>query len=152
MNAVTVTPTRELEVREVPTPTEAPNGHLLIEIDSAAINHGDKTFLKMPAAALGLNVSQHDIWGVSAAGRVLVTGPGVPALYAGKKVAVYRSLTPSTETVGVWSEQASRKITPLRISPVFSRPRRTATSEFSSRPTTSTPTTRHGSSAGPSKR
>ena len=42
MNAVTVTPSRELEVREVSTPEEAPNGHVLLKIDAAAINHGDK--------------------------------------------------------------------------------------------------------------
>ena len=61
MKAVTVTPARELEVREVSTPAEAPNGHLLLEIHSAAINHGDKTFLKMPAATTGLNTSKDNI-------------------------------------------------------------------------------------------
>ncbi len=106
MKAVTVTPSRELEVREVPTPAEAPQGHLLLEIDSAAINHGDKTFLKMPAATTGLNTSKDDIWGASAAGRVLAVGAGAPPEYLGKHVAVYRSLTPSAETVGLWSERA----------------------------------------------
>ena len=111
MQAVTVTASRELEVREVPTPTEAPSGHLLIEVDSAAINHGDKTFLKMPAATTGLNTSRYDIWGASAAGRVLAVGAGTPAEYIGKKVAVYRSLTPSAETVGLWSERAVVPVT-----------------------------------------
>ena len=106
MKAVTVTPSRELEVREVSTPAEAPNGHLLLEIHSAAINHGDKTFLKMPAATTGLNTSKDDIWGASAAGRVLAVGADVPAAYLGKQVAVYRSLTPSAATVGLWSERA----------------------------------------------
>ena len=106
MQAVTVTASRELEVREVPTPEEAPRGHLLLEIDSAAINHGDKTFLKMPAATTGLNTSKYDVWGASAAGRVLAAGAGVSAEYVGRKVAVYRSLTPSAETVGLWSERA----------------------------------------------
>ena len=106
MKAVTVTASRELEVREVPTPAEAPTGHLLLEVDSAAINHGDKTFLKMPAAATGLNTSKDDIWGASAAGRILAVGAGTPAEYQGKQVAVYRSLTPSAEIVGLWSERA----------------------------------------------
>lgn len=106
MNAVTVTASRELEVRDVPTPTAAPSGHLLIDIDSAAINHGDKTFLKMPAATTNLNTSKHDIWGVSAAGRVLAGGADVAAAYVGRKVAVYRSLTPSAETIGLWAERA----------------------------------------------
>ena len=106
MQAVTVTATRELECREVPTPEQAPSGHLLLEIDAAAINHGDKTFLKMPAATTGLNTSKEDIWGASAAGRVLKVGSGVPAKYVARKVAIYRSLTPSAETVGLWSERA----------------------------------------------
>ncbi len=106
MKAVTVTASRELEVRDVPTPAEAPKGHLLLEIDSAAINHGDKTFLKMPATTTGLNTSKDGIWGASAAGRVLAVGPGTPAEYLGKQVAVYRSLTSSAETVGLWSERA----------------------------------------------
>ncbi len=111
MQAVTVTATRELECREVPTPEQAPSGHLLLEIDVAAINHGDKTFLKMPAATTGLNTSKKDIWGASAAGRVLMVGAGVPPEYVGKKVAVYRSLTPSAETVGLWSERAVVPVT-----------------------------------------
>ena len=106
MKAVCVTETRELEVRDVPTPTEAPKGHLLIEIEASAINHGDKAFLALPPAALGLNTSRYDIWGVSAAGRVLSAGPEVAAGYVGRKVAIYRSLTPSPETVGLWSERA----------------------------------------------
>ncbi len=105
MQAVTVTASRELEVREVPTPEEAPGGHLLVAIEAAGINHGDKFFLKMPPAP-GLNTSRHDIWGASAAGRVLAVGEGVSLRYAGRKVATYRSLTPSVETIGLWSERA----------------------------------------------
>lgn len=100
MKAVTVTASRELEVHEVPTPSEAPSGHLLIEIDSAAINHGDKIFLKLPAASMGLPTSKHDIWGASAAGRVLAVGAGVQEKYLGQKAAVYRSLTPRTNHWG----------------------------------------------------
>ena len=106
MKAVCVTETRELEIRDVPTPTEAPRGHLLIEIEAAAINHGDKAFLARPAATQGLNTSLYDVWGASAAGRVLSAGPDVPAGYVGRKVAVYRSLTPSAQTVGLWAERS----------------------------------------------
>ncbi len=111
MQAIIVTASRELAVCEVPTPADAPSGHLLVEIDAAAINHGDKTFLKMPAAANGLNTSRHDIWGASAAGRVLAVGAGVGAEYVRKKVALYRSLTPSAETIGLWSERAVVPVT-----------------------------------------
>ena len=105
MKAICVTEARELEVRNVPTPTEAPSGHLLIEVEASAINHGDKTFLKMPAATTGLNTSLYDVWGASAAGRVLSAGADVSAGYVGRKVAVYRSLTPSAQTVGLWAER-----------------------------------------------
>ena len=117
MQAVTVTAARELECREVPTPEQAPSGHLLLEIDAAAINHGDKTFLKMPAATTGLNTSKEDIWGASAAGHVLMVGAGVPAEFLAKKVAVYRSLTPSAETVGLWSERAVVPVTSCVVLP-----------------------------------
>ena len=93
MQAICVTDTRELEVHDVPTPIETPNGHLLIEIEASAINHGDKTFLARPAIAAGLNTSLYDIWGASAAGKVLSAGLEVPAGYLGRKVAIYRSLT-----------------------------------------------------------
>jgi NADPH:quinone reductase-like Zn-dependent oxidoreductase len=106
MKAICVTETRELEVREVPTPTEAPAGHVLIEVEAAAINHGDKTFLARPGATTGLPTSRYEIWGASAAGRVLTAGEGVPEEYAGRRVAIYRSLTPSADTVGLWSERA----------------------------------------------
>ena len=117
MQAVTVTASRELECREVPAPKQAPADHLLLEIDAAAINHGDKTFLKMPAATTGLNTSKEDIWGASAAGRVLSVGAGVSADYLAKKVAVYRSLTPSAETVGLWSERAVVPMTSCIVLP-----------------------------------
>lgn len=106
MQAITVTPARDLELREVPTPDSAPRGHLLLEVKAAAINHGDKSFLKMPSLTTGLNGSKHDIWGASAAGRVLAVGPGTSSEYLGRNVAVYRSLTPSTEITGLWSERA----------------------------------------------
>lgn len=117
MKAVCVTETRELEIRDVPTPVEAPHGHLLVELEAAAINHGDKTFLARPAATAGLNISQYDIWGASAAGKVLAAGSGVPSGYVDRKVAIYRSLTPSSETVGLWAERAVVPFTSCLILP-----------------------------------
>ena len=53
MRAVCVTQTRELEVREVPTPDGAPSGHLLIEIEALtfmAKNLTIKTFSNFNSA------------------------------------------------------------------------------------------------------
>jgi NADPH2:quinone reductase len=105
VKAVCVKPDRSLETRDVPTPTDPPAGHLLVEIDACAINHGDKTFLTIsPPAALAAR--GHAVWGASAVGRVIASGEGVPAAYAGKKVAIYRSLRPTPETIGLWCERA----------------------------------------------
>ena len=106
MKAVCVTERRELEVRDVPTPTDLPSDHVLVDIEASAINHGDKAFLARPNTAAGLNTSLHDIWGASAAGRVVSTGSRVPAGLVGRNVAIYRSLTPSPHTVGLWCERA----------------------------------------------
>ncbi|OUJ15584.1 zinc-binding dehydrogenase [Acetobacter sp. DsW_063] len=106
MKAICVTKTRQLEVREVPSPTSPPDGHILVDIAAAAINHGDKTFLSRPTIAAGLKTSLNEIWGASASGRVREIGNGVPAEFLGKNVALYRSLTSSPHIVGLWSEQA----------------------------------------------
>ncbi|AMH44000.1 MULTISPECIES: zinc-binding dehydrogenase [Burkholderiaceae] len=107
MKAICVTPERELEVRDIPTPTAPAPGHLLIDMEASAINHGDKTFLRIPTAAgKALALGQHDVWGASGAGQVLAAGAGVPAEYEGKQVAIYRSLGRSPESVGLWSERA----------------------------------------------
>ena len=107
MKAVCVTPDRELEVRDVPEPHEPPPGHLIVRIEAAAINHGDKTFLKQPAAVgPALARSAHDVWGASGAGEVVAAGAGVPDGYVGRRVAIYRSLGGGPETVGLWCERA----------------------------------------------
>jgi len=106
MRAVCVTERRALEVREVPTPVNPPRGHILVDIEAGCINHGDKTFLARPMSTRGFNTSLYGIWGASAAGQVLSIGPDVPAKFAGKSVALYRSLTPSPHTVGLWCERA----------------------------------------------
>jgi NADPH2:quinone reductase len=105
MKAVCVKSDRSLEIRDVPTPSDPPAGHLLVEVDSCGINHGDKTFLALtppiPLAARGSAV-----WGASAVGRVVASGADVPEAYAGKRVAIYRSLRPTPETIGLWCERA----------------------------------------------
>jgi NADPH:quinone reductase-like Zn-dependent oxidoreductase len=107
MKAICVTPSRTLEVRDIPAPSEPAPGHVLVEMDASAINQGDKTFLRMPTTAGNpLALDQHEVWGASGAGRVIAVGAGVPADYAGKQVAAYRSLGRSAESVGLWCEQA----------------------------------------------
>ncbi len=108
MKAICVTDARALELREVPEPIRAdlPGDHVLVEMEASAINHGDKMFLARPATASGLNTSRHDIWGASGAGRVVAAGDDLPVDLIGRKVAIYRSLTASPHTVGLWSEQA----------------------------------------------
>ncbi|WP_343676851.1 zinc-binding dehydrogenase [Paraburkholderia heleia] len=118
MKAICVTAARDLEVREVPTPTEAAAGHVLIEMKASAINHGDKTFLKRPASlGVALPEVQHDVWGASGAGTVVAVGDGVPSRYIGRQVAVYRSLGRSAESVGLWSEWAQMPYTNCLVLP-----------------------------------
>jgi NADPH:quinone reductase len=118
MKAICVTPTRDLEVRDIPTPNEPAPGHVLIDMEASAINHGDKTFLKVPAAAGNpLTLGHYDVWGASGAGRVVAVGAGVPVEYAGKQVAVYRSLSRSPETIGLWCERAHVPFTTSLILP-----------------------------------
>ena len=105
MQAICVTPSRELEVRDIPAPAQAAPGHLIVAMQASAINHGDKTFLKMPAAAgPAAKASLHEVWGASGAGRVLAVGEGVSADYLGKQVAIYRSLARTPHTVGLWCQ------------------------------------------------
>jgi len=64
-----------------------------------------------------LAVRQHDVWGASGSGRVVAVGAGVPADYAGKQVAIYRSLGRSPESVGLWCERAQVPYTSCLILP-----------------------------------
>jgi NADPH:quinone reductase len=107
MKAICVNQNRDLYVRDVPTPDHPAPGHLLIDMAGSAINHGDKAFLRMPAAAgPAFAAAKHDVWGASGAGRVIAVGDGVPERYLGKQVAVYRSLRRTPDTIGLWSEHA----------------------------------------------
>ncbi|HKO20845.1 MAG TPA: hypothetical protein VJU82_18370 [Acidobacteriaceae bacterium] len=115
---------RELEVRDIPTPNTPAPGHVLVDMDASAINHGDKTFLRMPAAmGSALAASQHDVWGVSGSGRVVAVGAGVPVDYAGKQVAIYRSLGKSPANIGLWCERAQIPWTSCLILPDHVRAR-----------------------------
>src|SRR5450830_1710570 len=118
MRAICVTPGRELEVRDIPTPTAAAPGHVLIDVEASAINHGDKTFLRMPTAAgNALPMGQNDVWGASGAGRVIALGAGVPAEYKDSQVAIYRSLSRSPQSLGLWCERAHVPYTTCLILP-----------------------------------
>lgn len=118
MKAICVTATRDLEVRDVPAPNEAAPGHVLVEMAASAINHGDKTFLKQPASVgAALPAVQHGVWGASGAGRVVAIGEGVPSRYAGRQVAIYRSLGRSAQSVGLWSERAQVPYTSCVVLP-----------------------------------
>jgi NADPH:quinone reductase len=105
MKAICVTADRNLETRDVAGPDAPPPDHLLLQMESSAINHGDITFLAR-GFATAMGVGGREVWGVSGVGRVIALGEGVPDAYAGKSVAIYRSLHPTPETVGLWSERA----------------------------------------------
>ncbi|MCX4162756.1 MULTISPECIES: Zn-dependent oxidoreductase [Paraburkholderia] len=124
MKAICVTPSRGLEVRDVPTPDQPAPGHVVIDMDASAINHGDKTFLRVPTAAGSVPVSgRHDVWGASGSGRIVALGAGVPEEYAGKQVAIYRALARSPENVGLWCEKAHMRHTSCLILPDHVRAR-----------------------------
>ena len=106
MKAICVNADRKLEVRDIPTPNNPPPGHLTAEIRGAAINHGDKSFLINPGAAAWRALNRaYDVWGASAAGTVLTVGEDLSPELVGRGVAIYRSLSKSAQTLGLWSEQ-----------------------------------------------
>ncbi|MGI4823024.1 MAG: zinc-binding dehydrogenase [Janthinobacterium lividum] len=107
MQAICATAAHRVTVQQVPKPTHAAPGYLLLKMRACAINPGDKAFIGRTTFAPGtIPVSHYDIYGASGAGQVLAVGPGVPPTYTGKRVAVYRSLQFSDQLVGLWSEYA----------------------------------------------
>jgi NADPH:quinone reductase len=104
LKAICVKHDRSLEVRDIQMPTTPPADHMLVDIEACAINHGDKAFLKIPPMTSAIRA--YDVWGASAVGRVVAIGKHVPAAYAGKRVAIYRSLRPTPDTIGLWCERA----------------------------------------------
>lgn len=106
MKAICVNEVRRLEVRDIPAPAAPPSGHVVVDIEACGINHGDKVFLANPGAAGGLLDGSNRVWGASAAGTVRAAGAEVPADVVGRRVAIYRSLSASAQTVGLWCERA----------------------------------------------
>ena len=106
MKAICVKEGRTLEVREVPTPEKPARGHLVIQMDSATITHGDKFFLSHPLPGGAMSGGQHDVYGSNGGGAVIAVGEDVPSNYSDAKVSVYKTLKPSAETVGMWCETA----------------------------------------------
>lgn len=104
LKAICVTDDRRLEVRDVPMPERIPPGHILVALDSATITHGDKFFLTNPLPGGGMVGGRQDVYGSNGGGTVVAMGADVPARYADKQVAIYKSLIRSAESIGMWSE------------------------------------------------
>ncbi|MHB8283139.1 MAG: alcohol dehydrogenase catalytic domain-containing protein [Caulobacteraceae bacterium] len=116
MRAICVDEARNLQLKEISAPGEPPPTHVNVQIEGAAINHGDKTFLKFPDAAGGARGLRFDnVWGASAAGVVTQIGADVPARYLGSKVAIYRSLQPGQPFLGLWCDTAQPHPTLARL-------------------------------------
>lgn len=123
MKAICVNADRNLEVRDVPTPNNAPPVHLIADIRGAAINHGDKSFLINPGAAASRALNRaYDVWGASAAGTVLAVGEDLSPELVGRGVAIYRSLSKSAQTLGLWSEQVLVERTSCVVLPESASP------------------------------
>jgi NADPH:quinone reductase-like Zn-dependent oxidoreductase len=107
MRAICVDESRNLQLRDIPSPSTPPQGYVTVKITAAAINHGDITFLKLPGAAGGAPAARgENVWGASAAGIVTQIGPDVPERLMGRKVAIYRSLQRDKAFLGLWCEIA----------------------------------------------
>lgn len=107
MKAVCVTPERTLQVRDIGCPEGPAPGHVLVDIEAATITHGDKFFLNQPLPGnAGTQIGQDLVYGANAAGKVVAIGSGVPTYFAGRTVAIYKSLSRTAETMGVWCERA----------------------------------------------
>ncbi len=94
-----------LEIQNVPIPLQAEAGHLLVKMECCAVNPGDLAFISRPLPP-GSVISKYDVYGVSGAGNVIAAGEGVPKLYDGKKVTMYRSLKASRQMIGTWCRYA----------------------------------------------
>jgi NADPH:quinone reductase len=103
MDAICIRPNEGVRLEQVPRPENPAAGHLIIKMNSSAINPGDKAFITRPLPP-GSVTSLYNVYGASGAGKVIAIGEGVPANYPGKNVSLYRSLYPSTSLVGAWSE------------------------------------------------
>lgn len=124
MKAICVTPERKLEVLDIPFPEAPPSpGHVFVEIDSATITHGDKFFLARPLPGGNVPSTGPAVYGANASGKVTAIGNGVPTDYLGKQVAIYKSLTRSLDSLGVWCEMAQLPYSTCLVLPDELRPR-----------------------------
>jgi NADPH:quinone reductase-like Zn-dependent oxidoreductase len=118
LKAICVTSERTLEARDIPAPDAPPPGHILVDMEASTITHGDKFFLTRPLpGATGFASGGKDVYGANGGGRVVALGAGVPEEYAGKQVAIYKSLTPSPDLIGLWCERAQVPYTSCVILP-----------------------------------
>jgi NADPH:quinone reductase-like Zn-dependent oxidoreductase len=107
VKAICVTSSRTLEVREIPTPEAPPPGHVLVDMDASTITHGDKFFLTRPLpGATSLAAGGYGVYGANGSGKVAAIGSGIPPEYQGKQVAIYKSLSRTPDTIGLWCERA----------------------------------------------
>ena len=105
MKAVCRRPDGGVEINDIPQPSEAAEGHIVVQMERCEINPGDKFFLTQPTS-MSLAGSLHDVWGVSGFGKVVSVGVGSPKRYQDQMVVVYRSLHVSPNIIGTWSEYA----------------------------------------------
>ena len=121
MNALCLIPNEGIKRQQVRQPETAKPGHVLIKMEACAINPGDKAFINRPLPA-GSVLSLYNIYGVSGAGRVIAAGDGVPDIYKGKMVSMYRSLRFSEDMIGTWCEYAHMHYLDCIILPDDARP------------------------------
>ncbi|WP_407181536.1 zinc-binding dehydrogenase [Bradyrhizobium sp. STM 3562] len=94
-------------MRDIRAPEAPPPGHILVDMDAATITHGDKFFLTRPLPGATRFVPDgHDVYGANGSGKVAAVGAGVPSEYLGKQVAIYKSISRSPDTIGLWCERA----------------------------------------------
>lgn len=105
MKALILSGVNNIELSDVPVPGSVATNHLMIKMLASGINSGDKLFIA-GAFPRGIPASKYNIAGVSGVGKVVEIGQGVPDYYIDKNVVIYRSLRPSDETIGTWSEYA----------------------------------------------
>ena len=106
MKVISFTNSDGVKLQNVPKPEKAAPGHLVIKMEACAINAGDIAFMSRALPPSSIPVSQYDVWGVSGVGTVIESGSGVPEVYIGKNVTVYRSLKVSESIIGTWCQYA----------------------------------------------
>ena len=85
-------------------------------MEASAITHGDKFFLTRPMPTVP-TAGGHDVYGANGAGTIVAAGDGVPVGILGKRVAIYKSLARSVDTVGLWCERAQVPYTSCFVLP-----------------------------------